>query len=97
MRRHVFEANFCDYAARRVVGGREVRRSSDPATGPCCASASPPTSPASALREIAPTLPQERHELVPIAREDVKLDELAAIADIEDTEIRVGRSRPWRR
>jgi SNF2 family DNA or RNA helicase len=40
------------------------------------------------LREIAPTLPPERHELVPIAREDVKLDELAAIADIEDQEIR---------
>jgi SNF2 family DNA or RNA helicase len=40
------------------------------------------------LREIAPTLPPERHELVPIAREDVKLNELAAIADIEDAEIR---------
>jgi SNF2 family DNA or RNA helicase len=40
------------------------------------------------LREIAPMLPPERHEFVPIAREDVKLDELAAIADIEDTEIR---------
>src|SRR4029077_7425888 len=41
------------------------------------------------FREIAPTLPPERHELVPIAREDVKLDELAAIADIEDAEIRI--------
>jgi SNF2 family DNA or RNA helicase len=40
------------------------------------------------LREIAPTLPPERHELVPIAREDVNLDELAAIAGIEDVEIR---------
>src|SRR5262249_14939776 len=36
-----------------------------------------------------PTLPPERHELVPIAHEDVKLDELAAIADIEDAEIRI--------
>jgi SNF2 family DNA or RNA helicase len=41
------------------------------------------------LREIAPTLPPERHEQVPIAREDVKLDELTAIADIEDAEIRI--------
>src|SRR5262249_40489982 len=40
------------------------------------------------LREIAPTLPPERHEVVPIAREDVKLDELAAIAIVEDAEIR---------
>src|SRR5262249_18902969 len=30
----------------------------------------------------------ERHELVPIDREDVKLDELPAIAGIEDQEIR---------
>ena len=41
------------------------------------------------LRQVATTLPPERHELVPIAREDVNLDEVAAIADIEDTDIRV--------
>jgi SNF2 family DNA or RNA helicase len=40
------------------------------------------------LREIAPALPPERHETVAIDRRDMKLDELAAIAGIEDPEIR---------
>jgi SNF2 family DNA or RNA helicase len=88
MRRHIFERTFCVFDARRVAGGREVQvivgsRNSDllrKRIEPYVAHVS--------LREIAPTLPPERHELVPIVREDVQLDELAAIAGIEDAEIR---------
>jgi len=82
MRRHVFEKTFCVFGARRIAGNREVqvivglRKRIDPYVAHVT------------LREIAPTLPPERHERVPIAREDVKLDELAAITDIEDAEIR---------
>jgi hypothetical protein len=89
MRRHTFEDAFCERANRRVAGNREVlviigsRNSAllRQRIDPCVARVS--------LREIAPTLPPERHELVPIAREDVKLEELAAIADIEDAEIQI--------
>jgi hypothetical protein len=89
MRRHVFEKTFCVFDARRVAGSREVQvivgsRNSDLLRKRIESYVARVT-----LREIAPTLPPERHELVPIAREDVKLDELAAIADIEDTEVRI--------
>jgi SNF2 family DNA or RNA helicase len=88
MRRHVFEKIFCEFNTRHVAGRHEVQvivgsRNSDllrKRINPFVARVT--------LREIAPTLPPERHELVPIAREDVKLDELTAIADIEDEEIR---------
>ena len=40
------------------------------------------------LRDIAPDLPPERHELVPLDRQDVKLDELIEFARIDDPEIR---------
>jgi Helicase conserved C-terminal domain len=88
MRRHVFEKVFCEFGTRRIAGGCErqvivgsrntslLRKRIDPYVTHVT------------LREIAPTLPPERHEVVPIAREDVKLDELMAIAGIEDVEIR---------
>ena len=88
MRRHVFERTFCVFDARRVVGGREVQAIVGSRNGTLLRERLAPHVARVSLREIAPTLPQERHELVPIAREDVKLDELAAIAAIEDIEIR---------
>src|SRR5262249_10929878 len=77
-----------EFGARRVAGSREVQvivgsRNSDllrKRIDPCVTRTT--------LREIAPTLPPERHELVPIAREDMKLDELPAIADIAEPEMR---------
>ena len=88
MRRHVFEAVFCVFDARRVAGGREVQAIVGSRNSALLRERTAPYVARVTLREIAPTLPQERHELVPIAREDVKIDELAAIADIEDPEIR---------
>ena len=88
MRRHVFEKIFCEFDVRRVAGGREVQVIVGSRNSGLLRKRIDPYVTHVTLREIAPTLPPERHELVPIAREDVKLDELAAIADIEDPEIR---------
>jgi hypothetical protein len=88
MRRHVFERTFCIFDARRVVGGREVQAIVGSRNSAMLRERIAPFIASVTLREIAPTLPQERHELVPIAREDVKLDELAEIAGIEDEQIR---------
>ena len=88
MRRHVFEKTFCEFGTRRVAGGREVQVIVGSRNSSLLRKRIDPYVTHVTLREIAPTLPPERHELVPIAREDVKLDELAAIADIEDAEIR---------
>jgi hypothetical protein len=88
MRRHIFEKTFCVFGARRVAGGREVQVIVGSRNSGLLRKRIDPYLAHVTLREIAPTLPPERHELVPIAREDVKLDELAAIADIEDTTIR---------
>ena len=87
MRRHIFEKTFCVFDARRVAGGREVQVIVGSRNSSLLRKRIDPYVARVTLREIAPTLPPERHELVPIAREDVKLDELAAIADIEDAEI----------
>src|SRR5262245_897267 len=89
MRRHVFEKTFCVFDARRVAGSREVQVIVGSRNSSLLRKRIAPYVTHVTLREIAPTLPPERHELVPIAREDVKLDELAAIADIEDIEIRI--------
>jgi SNF2 family DNA or RNA helicase len=89
MRRHIFEKTFCIFDARRVAGGREVQVIVGSRNSDLLRKRIDPYVTRVTLREIAPTLPPERHELVPIAREDVKLDELAAIADIEDAEIRI--------
>jgi helicase-like protein len=88
MRRHIFEKTFCVFGARRVAGGREVPVIVGSRNSALLRKRIEPYVTHVTLREIAPTLPPERHELVPIAREDVKLEELAAIADIEDPEIR---------
>ena len=88
MRRHVFEKVFCVFGARRVAGSREVQVIVGSRNSDLLRKRIEPYVTRVTLREIAPTLPPERHELVPIAREDVKLNELAAIADIEDAEIR---------
>jgi hypothetical protein len=88
MRRHVFEKTFCVFGARRVAGSREVQVIVGSRNSTLLRKRIDPYVAHVTLREIAPTLPPERHELVPIAREDIQLDELAAIADIEDVEIR---------
>src|SRR5262245_55974463 len=89
MRRHIFEKTFCVFGARRVAGSREVQVIIGSRNSALLRKRIDPYVAHVTLREIAPTLPPERHELVPIAREDIQLDELAAIADIEDAEIRV--------
>jgi Helicase conserved C-terminal domain len=89
MRRHIFEKTYCVFGTRRVAGGREVQVITASRNSALLRKRIEPYVARVSLREIAPTLPPERHELVPIAREDVKLDELAAIADIEDPEIRI--------
>jgi hypothetical protein len=89
MRRHIFEKTFCEFGARRVAGNREVQVIIGSRNSARLRERIAPYVAHVTLREIAPTLPPERHEVVPIAREDVKLDELAAIADIEDGEIRI--------
>jgi hypothetical protein len=88
MRRHTFETTFCVFDARRVAGGREVPVIVGSRNSALLRKRIDPYVARITLREIAPTLPPERHEVVPIAREDVKLEELAAIADIEDPEVR---------
>ena len=88
MRRHVFEKTFCEFGIRRIAGGREVQVITGSRNSGLLRKRIEPFVAHVTLREIAPTLPPERHELVPIAREDVKLDELTAIAGIEDLEIR---------
>jgi hypothetical protein len=89
MRRHIFEKTFCLFDMRRVAGSREIQVIVGSRNSSLLRQRIDPYVTHVTLREIAPTLPPERHELVPIAREDVKLDELAAIADIEDAEIRI--------
>jgi len=88
MRRHIFEKVFCAFGVRRVAGGREVQVIVGSRNSSLLRKRIDPHVAHVTLRAIAPTLPPERHELVPIAREDVELDELAATADIEDAEIR---------
>src|SRR5262249_48384822 len=89
MRRHVFEKIFCVFGARRVAGNREVQVIIGSRNSDLLRKRIDPYVTRVTLREIAPTLPPERHELVPIGHEDVKLDEVAAIANIEDAEIRI--------
>jgi SNF2 family DNA or RNA helicase len=88
MRRHIFEKTFCEFGARRVAGGREVQVIVGSRNSSSLRKRIDPFVTHVTLREIAPTLPPERQELVLIAREDVELDELTAIAAIEDAEIR---------
>jgi hypothetical protein len=88
MRRYVFEKQFCVHGTRRVAGGREVQIITGSRNSAMLRQRIDPYVVRATLREIAPTLPPERHETVLIATEDVKLDELAAIAGIEDLEIR---------
>ena len=88
MRRYVFEKIFCEFGVRRVAGGHERQVITGSRNSSVLRKRIDPYVTHVTLREIAPTLPPERHEMVPIAREDVNLDELAAAADIEDPEIR---------
>jgi hypothetical protein len=88
MRRHVFEKTFCVFDARRVAGSREVQVIVGSRNSSLLRKRIDPYVKRVTLQEIAPTLPPVRHEVVRIAREDIRLDELAAIADIEDVEIR---------
>ena len=88
LRRHIFEKIFCEFGTRRVAGGRAVQVIVGSRNSSMLRKRIDPYVTHVTLREIAPTLPPERHEVVPIAREDVNLDELAAIAGIEDAEIR---------
>jgi hypothetical protein len=88
MRRYVFEKIFCEFGVRRVAGGREKYVIVGSRNSSLLRKRINPHATHATLREIASTLPPERHELVPIDREDLNLDELAAFDDIEDPEIR---------
>jgi hypothetical protein len=88
MRKHSFEKTFCEWETRRIVGGEERQVIVGSRNSSLLRQRIDPYVTRKTLREIAPTLPPERHEIVPIARDDVKLDELAAITDIEDGDIR---------
>jgi hypothetical protein len=88
MRRHTFERVFCEFGVRRVAGGREVSVITGSRNSSLLRRRIGPHVARVRLREIAETLPPERHEMVPISRADVKLDELAAIADIEDATVK---------
>jgi hypothetical protein len=88
MRRHVFEPMFCTQEARRIAGGRTVQVIVGSRNSALLRQRIEPYVARVTLREIAPMLPPERHEVVRIDRADVKLDELAAIAQIEDPETR---------
>ena len=79
MRRYIFEKTFCEFGARRIAGSREVQVIVGSRNSSLLRKRIDPHVTHVTLREIAPTLPPERHELVPIDREDVNLDELAAI------------------
>ena len=63
MLRYAFEAKFCEHAARRVAGGREVSTIVGSRNGVMLRERAAPYVARATLREIAPTLPQERHEL----------------------------------
>jgi SNF2 family DNA or RNA helicase len=89
MRRHVFEKMFCTCGTRRVAGGHEIQVITGSRNSTLLRQRIAPYVTRVSLREIAKELPEERHEVVPIAREDVNLDELTAIAAIEDSEIRI--------
>jgi hypothetical protein len=89
MRRHVFEKTFCEFGVRRVAGGRVVQVIVGSRNSSLLRERIDPFVTHVTLRAIAPTLPPERHEVVPIAREDMNFDELAAIAAIDDPEIRI--------
>jgi hypothetical protein len=80
--------SFCVFETRPVANGREIQVIVGSRNSALLRKRIDPFVIRATLREIAPTLPPERHEVVPIAREDVKLDELAAIADLEDEEIK---------
>jgi hypothetical protein len=87
MRRYKFERMFCEFGTRRIPGGQERQVIVESRNSGLLRQRIDSYVTRTTLREIAPTLPPERHEIVPIARDDVKLDELAAITDIEDGDI----------
>jgi hypothetical protein len=88
MRRHTFETMFCTFGSRRASGGREVQVIVGSRNSAQLSQRILPYVARVNLCEIAPMLPPERHETVPIPRDDVKLDEITALADIEDEAIR---------
>jgi hypothetical protein len=88
MRKHAFERAFCTFEPRRVAGGNVVQVITGSRNSALLRKRIEPYVTRVTLREIAPTLPPERHEVIPISREDVRLDEVAAIADIQDPAIR---------
>jgi SNF2 family DNA or RNA helicase len=88
MRQHTFEKIFCEHGCRRIAGGRVVSVITGSRNSALLRKRIEPHVAHVTLREIAPTLPPERHEVIPIAREDMQFDELAAIAGIEDERAR---------
>jgi SNF2 family DNA or RNA helicase len=87
MRKHVFEKTFCEFGPRRIAGGQVVEVIVGSRNSDLLRKRIEPYVTRVTLHEIAPNLPPMRDEVVPIAQEDVKLDELAEIAGIEDKEI----------
>jgi SNF2 family DNA or RNA helicase len=88
MPKYTFEKIFCEQGVRRIAGGRTVSVIVGSRNSALLRKRIDPYVARVTLREIALELPPERHEIIPIAREDVKLDELVAIAHIEDPTIR---------
>jgi hypothetical protein len=62
MRRHIFEKTFCEFDARRVAGRREVQVIVGSRNSNLLRKRIDPYVTRVTLREIAPTLPPERHE-----------------------------------
>jgi SNF2 family DNA or RNA helicase len=88
MRRHTFESKFCVFGPRRTPGGREVSVIVGSRNSELLGGLIAPYVARVDLREIAPDLPPERHEFVPIDRADIDLNELADVENIEDPRIR---------
>ena len=98
MRRHAFETDVLHVRLaprRRRTRGPGHHR--EPQLRPCCASELPPTSPASPCARSPRRYRRSGTRRCRLPREDVQLDELAAIADIEDEERPGSRHRRWRR
>src|SRR5262249_36093538 len=73
MGKYVFERVFCEFGARRVAGNSVVQVIVGSRNSDLLRKRIDPYVARVTLREIAPTLPPERHELVPINRQDVPL------------------------
>jgi SNF2 family DNA or RNA helicase len=89
MRRYRFDRMFCEFGPRRRAGRGPVEAIVGSRNSGLLRERIKPFVVRTTLREIAPTLPSRRDETVRLARADLDLNELAAIADIEDEKTRI--------